>query len=91
MNIDVLAAKSTWAVLCTPETGKPFPEYVEGTAVTRDDGDIQIWDGPTLVKAYPQGSWSNFCEWVAVPELHRLDIIRLADDATGPPTQRRLA
>ncbi len=88
MNIDVHSTRSIWAILCTPAIGKPFPEYVEGTALTKENGEIRVWDGQALVKSYPAGSCSNFCEWVAVPETHRFDVIRLGDARPDLPTQR---
>lgn len=88
MNTDVLNTKNIWAILCTPQSGKAFPEYVEGTRLTDEKGAIHIWDGQELVKSYLAGTWSNFCEWVAVPELHRLEVIRLGDLRPTLPTQR---
>ncbi|AZI57009.1 hypothetical protein EH165_01320 [Nakamurella antarctica] len=86
MNNDV-PLRITWVVLCTPPEAKPYSEYVEGTRLSQTTGQLQIFDSGRVVRSYAAGSWRNFCEWVPVPEVYPLTIIRL-DPEQSLPTPR---
>ncbi len=72
-------------VICTPEQGKPYPEYVEGTQLMndRDSGTVTILDGAEVVRRYFRGAWSNFAEWVTF--AYGGTVIRRSDPEVSQP------